>query len=382
VTDLQPVVEPASSQWYDMLDAYERSAQVYDEEMDVTERDSDQWQFALGRAAAFRDLAQAIRDEHRVALEHAGLVDEAMTTSARSLYATEKRFGVSDIGGCRRYVQLLIEDAEFTDPRDGFLAAYIGTAVGSDLELDYIRLRNQNAIAQMPVQVPVEVMVDGEVFVVTIPGHPDLVEPAGSGDSVIDYKTKDGLGVVIREDGERKHKYQVTLYAKGLIEKGVLSDKPRLALVYVDRSGAEERPHVVEWEYDEAIYEEAVEWLSDVVSATHHGEEASKDMPRQWCESYCPMFTRCRGDDTDVEGAIRNPEILAKIDLYDEARAEEKRWEKIKKAAGAELQGIAGHTPDGRTFRWVHVNETKVPTYVRRAYDMITLTKAKKGGTK
>lgn len=377
MTDLKPIIEPETSHWRDLLDAYERSAQVYVEEADTLDP-GKQRDMTLHYAVQHKAEADRIREEHRVALAHEGLVDQAMAESERSLYAQEKRFGVSDIGGCRRYVQFLIEDEPFSDPRGDFLAAYIGTEVGRGLERDYVALRNPHALTQMTVTVPIEVVVEGEVFQINLPGHPDEVEPAEHGNVVNDYKTKDGLGVVIREDGEHKHKFQVTLYAKALIRDGVITDKARLAITYVDRSGAEQEPHVVEWDYDEAIYEEAVEWLSDVIYAVHMKEEASRDMPRQWCESYCPFFTVCRGRDTDVEGVITDPYILATIEHYDTARAEITALESVKKAAAAELKGVAGHLADGRVLRWVHVNETKIETYTRRAYEKIDLTRPKR----
>jgi hypothetical protein len=701
---LNPVVEPKSDHWSHLIDAYERSAQVYREEIDTLDDGDERIDELTNIEVDFRSAAAALRSEHRVGLAHLGLVDEAMSTSARTLYASEKRFGVSDIGGCRRYVQFLIDDEDFTDPRGEFLAAYVGTAVGDHLEQDYIRMRNPHARAQMDVLVPVEVVVDGEVFVLEIPGHPDLVEPREHGNTVVDYKglaldtpiptpagwstmgdlsvgdevfdldgsvvevtatsqvknigcyrvtfanghsivcdeehlwlaqeglhgdpsvvevrhlhpgmyvptnapldtastdlvldpwmlgywlgngakaasmvsthrddveevaqialaldyiglirhdkrskaatvslgggggrfihglralgieeakrvpdeylrasepqrlailqglmdsdgywnptrgravfttttrdladdvaelarslgqrvqthshpstgygltveahivewtptinpfrlhrkadpvrlaqpgsmsrawvhkiesveriesvptrcisvdsptstylcgsamipthnTKDGLGVVIREDGQRKHKYQITLYAKGLIRAGVIDENARLALVYYDRSGHDEAPHTVEWDYDESIYEEAVAWLSDVIYAKVHGEEAEKDQPRAWCEAFCPMFTICRTGDTDVTGIIRDPDQLAAIALYDEAHQRELAAKKDKAAAAAELQGVAGHTPDGGQWRWVHVGDTKIEAHTRRGYERVSWTRPKK----
>lgn len=374
---LQPVVEPNDSTWRGLLDAYERSGEVYRSEWEMLDKKDPNRKAVAARGQEFFDAADALREEHRVALAYEGLVDEAMSTSERSLYAQGKRFGVSDIGGCRRYVQFLIDDEEFSDPRADFLAAYVGTAVGTKLEDDYIALRNPHAISQMTITVPIEVIVDGEVFTISVPGHPDLVEPAEHGNAVHDEKTKDGLGVVIRENGEQKHKIQLSLYAHALIGMGVITKDARLALVYYDRSGAEQTPHVVEWTYDEAIYEEAVAWLSDVVYAQVHGEEASKDMPMHFCESFCPMFSKCRGTETDVQGVIRDPHILHAIEVYDEAHEREKAAAKDKKAAAAELRGIAGHTPNGGMWRWITVGESKIEPHVRRGYERVSWTKPK-----
>ncbi|MET0819649.1 MAG: PD-(D/E)XK nuclease family protein, partial [Aeromicrobium sp.] len=215
------MVEPTDSGILALHDAYLRSSYVDLSELEPMDREDARWDEVYARHVEFDDAAAALHREHRTLFDHVGLVDEAMSTSARSLYAQGKRFGVSDIGGCRRYVQFLIDDEEFTDPRGEFLAAYVGTAVGDHLEQDFWGLRNPKAKAQSDVVVPVEVVVDGEVFVISIPGHPDVVEDRKHGNRVIDYKTKDGLGVAIHEDGELKHKFQITLYAKGLIVQGV-----------------------------------------------------------------------------------------------------------------------------------------------------------------
>jgi hypothetical protein len=377
VTGLIPVVEPASSSVLDLHDALMRSAEVYRSELETLADSDPRVAEVWARREEFLNEADELAEQHRILFAHAGLIDQSMNTSARSLYAQDKRFGVSDIGGCRSYVQRLIRNEAFTEPREDFLAAYVGTAVGDHLEKDYIRLRNEHARAQMEVVVPIEVVLDGEVFEIMLPGHPDIVEPLEHGNTVIDYKTKDGLGVVIREDGELKHKFQVTLYAKALIRAGIIDENATLALVYYDRAGKDQQPHAVQWTYDEAMYEEAVAWLADVIYAEHNGEEASRDMPRQWCESFCPFFTACRGEDTDVEGVIRDEHLLTTIALYEEAREAESAAKKLKESAAAELRGLGGKLPDGRSFRWVHVNETKIEGYVRRAYDTLNLPKKK-----
>ena len=295
----------------------------------------------------------------------AGMVDERMSGSDRSLYAASKRIGVSDIGGCHEYARRLIADEDFTDPRTDYLAAFVGTAIGRELEDAYIA-RFPTARAQMAITVPIDVLG----YRINLPGHPDIVDT--DNDRLIDFKTKERLAVIRRLGYEEKHLFQVALYAHALIQTGDLTEHCTVALAYYDRSGVDQEPHVYEFSYDPAIYEAAVAWLEEVIQAQIDEEEASKDMPRDWCASYCPYFTSCRGLDTDVTGLIEDEHILSTIDLYLEAHAAEKDAAALKKSAAAELRGVAGQTGT-HTLRWIHINETEIPATKRSGYDRIDL---------
>lgn len=294
-----------------------------------------------------------------------GLIDEAMDNSARSLYAQDKKIGASDIGGCREYVRRLIADEPFSDPRKSFMAAFMGTAFGDHLEQAYVR-RHPGALTQ--VDVTVDLDLNG--FRLSIPGHPDIVDPALN--IIYDGKTKNALGVIRKAERERKHQYQLTLYAKACIDKGLLTEDCTLALAYYDRSGVEQEPHIFEWAYDPAILDEAIDWLNDVVYALAQGEEASKDMPRDWCWAYCPYATSCRGGDTDVEGLIEDEQLVTAIDLYKDALARESQAKRDKEAAKKELLGIGGRTKKW-VLRWVHVNASERQAYTVREHDKIDI---------
>lgn len=318
------------------------------------------------------ELAEALTLS--VKAEVAGLVHQAMTESERSLYASSKKIGVSDIGGCHEYVRRLIIDDDFTDEQDSHMPAWVGTAVGVQFEQDWLRYRNPHAMVQSEVVVPIDI----EGYRLNLVGHPDIIEPLHHGNRVIDGKTKNGLSVVRKEGAERKHKFQVTMYAAAAIILGLIDDNATLALVYWDRSGADgDEPYVEEWQYDPALLEEAQDWLRDVIYALVNGEEASKDKPRQWCYSYCPFATACRGGDTDVEGAIVDEEILVAIRTYLDAKARASVAEREKKAAASVLKGLSGITPDGATLRSTWVNETDVPASHRRGYWKLDLQPAK-----
>lgn len=309
-----------------------------------------------------------------LAKEVQATIHEAMETSERSQWAADSKIGVSDIGHCREYVRRMIAGEEFTDPQTDYTAAFLGTAVGDHVEKAYAA-RHPEVMVQQAVTVALTI---GD-YVLRLPGHPDLVKPPsvdGEPGQVVDFKTKNGLDVVRRTGPSLKERFQPTLYAKALIDDGVLEAENTIcSLVYIDRSGMEPEPHVVSWWYDEAIVAEAQEWLSDSVYALAHGEEASKDKPRDWCFSYCPFATGCRGEDTDVTGLLEDPEALEAIDLYVAAQAQIREAEKVKDKAKAALVGRSGRTRT-HTLRWVDVGPTRV-SYERRGYSKLDIRTVK-----
>jgi len=318
-----------------------------------------------------------------VALMVAGLIGESSESTERSLYAHERKIGVSDIGGCREYARRLITDVPFSDPRTSFMPAFMGTAFGKEFEAAF-QQRWPQAETQLSITVPITVRwVDengSHSILLNLPGHPDIVID----DMILDGKTKDGLGVVRKEatkdGGLQQNKFQITLYAHALIEQGRLSPDCTLALVYYDRSGVEEEPFVVAWKYDPEILAAAEQWLGDVFYgvANEKDTEYLKDKPRAFCESYCPYFSDCRsGDGTDVEGLLEEPDIVSAIEVYREAHEDEKDAKKRKQDAVAALKGISGHTTAGDTLRWIHVNETTIPETRRGAYERIDLRRRK-----
>lgn len=297
--------------------------------------------------------------------------DATMRMSDRSAYAASNRLGVSDIGGCREFVRRTIIDEPFSDEQSDFAPAFMGTAIGALAEKAMVLHGGVEGI-QTQVSVTVELRIGNHVL--RIPGHPDLVIPKVA---VWDFKTVDGLGVTRREGPKDRQWFQVMLYAKALIEQGLLPADCWVTLVFIDRSGSEPEPLVFSKRFDVSIIAAAEEWMSDVVYALEHGEMTSRDQPRSWCEKVCPRYTACRQPDTDVEGVIDNDLVRDAVKVYQRALAEEKRAAKDKKSAVSALKNIAGVVPDENgepwTLRWIHVNESDVPGYTRASYDRIHL---------
>lgn len=276
-------------------------------------------------------------DAQRIALETQRTIERAMDESERSLWARDKRIGVSDIGHCREYVRRMLTQQPFSDEQNKFrLAALVGTAVGDHVE-DAVVTQEPGRWTK---QAEVVVRLRWKDVEIRLPGHPDLFNE----DEVRDYKTRNGLGVVRRGGPSQQERYQLSLYARALIESGRAHEGIRCSLIYIDRSGAETLPHVETWIYDPAEAQQAEEWLGDVLYAVAHGEEASRDRERSWCYACCPFASACRGEDTDAEGLIEDPEIVKAVQAYVAAAELEKQAKADKAAARAALVGISGST--------------------------------------
>lgn len=113
------------------------------------------------------------------------------------------------------------------------------------------------------------------------------------------------------------------------------------------------------------VIEQATEWLDDVLYAVRHGEEASKDRPRIWCEDYCPFFTSCRVGEIEVE-QITDPRLAAMVDTLGEARSRAKTDKQLIEELVKGDRPLAGLT--GRTERfqivskWIN-SEKQTPHY-------------------
>jgi len=299
-------------------------------------------------------------------------IQDASNFSARTLQGSQEfRVGVSDLGFCSERVRRVL-DHQVPDETDS-LEAFIGTAIGDHVEQAYL--------AQFPdaiVQSEVEIELHGESGrTYRITGHPDLIHE----DKLVDVKTVFGLEVVKRSGPSLSQQFQRHCYAKAAHEAGLFGDLPledvQVANVWIDRSGKTKEAHVHMEPYSEEVVDHAGQWLDDVVYAYIQQEEARKEPPRELCQNYCGFYTVCRAYDTDVEGLIRAPETLGAIDLYREGMELEKRGRQLKKEASVHLEGVQGSTGEV-TVRWVHVNESTVPSFTRQAYDKLDVRRIPK----
>ena len=291
-------------------------------------------------------------------------MQDASNFSARSLQSKGFRVGVSDLGFCSERVRRML-DQQVPEETD-VLEAFIGTAIGDHAEQAFLA-KYPDAIVQSEVQITLA-GESGRTFVIT--GHPDLIHE----NKLIDLKTVNGLEVVKRTGPSLSQQFQRHCYAKAAWEAGMFGDLPleevMVANVWIDRSGKTKEPYCHMEPYSEEVVEHAAQWLDDVVYAFLQQEEARKEPPRELCANYCGFYTVCRAYDTDVEGLIKDEETLTAVELYREGQALERRAKQLKKEASARLDGVQGSTGEVMV-RWVHVNESVVPSFTRSGYDKL-----------
>lgn len=293
--------------------------------------------------------------------------------SARTQQAASFHLGVSDIGHCQEFARRIIVGEPESDPRNprGVFAAFIGTALGDAIEKALAR-EHPTWIFQTTVRFPIP--SGGEVQ-----GHPDIVIPPGDPDypqGVWDLKSVNGFDSRRRYGQSRQQRWQVAMYVAALIADGVLDATQPIFMgdVYIDRSGEEVEPFVLLEEYDPEILHEIDDWIEDVKYAVIHGEEAQREPSREFCASWCPRFTACRGGDTDVSGLIEDEEIVAAAHAYIEASAAEAEAKRRKTKASIVLH----RAPEGGStgeiqFRWVTVGGGEVH-YTRQSYQKLSIS--------
>lgn len=293
--------------------------------------------------------------------------------SDRTMQSKEFRVGVSDLGFCSERTRRML-DRQVPEDSD-VLAAFIGTAIGDHAEQAIAAHFGGEVITQAEVQIELK----GEERVFNIGGHPDVILPEEN--LLLDGKTTYGLNVVRKNGPSMQQQFQRHCYAKGAWEAGYFGDTPLEDVLvgnfWIDRSAKEKAVHVDVEPYSEDVVDQAGQWLDDVVYAYLQQEEARKEPPREMCAAVCGFFTVCRAYDTDVEGLIEDRELLGAIDLYREGQELEKRGRALKKEASAHLDGVSGSTREVMV-RWVHVNESQVPTFTRAAYDKLEVRKIPK----
>lgn len=263
--------------------------------------------------------------------------------SARSQQAVSGFIGPSDMV-CRERARNIVVGTPMTD-RNASSAAIIGTFIHQGLE----RARNATH-PHLLQEVEVEIELPNGA---TILGHADEVDPVEN--SVTDFKTVGDLAYRRRMGAEESHIRQVHLYALGLVQAGILQPNPIVRLCYIDRSGAENVPFVYQQFFDEDVIRVADDWVTDVIYAVQHNEEASKDWPREMCRRFCPYYQSCRTDELQGEALLGETAVAART--YLEAHREEAERRKVKEQARERLVGAEGFTEDGIAVRWVTVQK-------------------------
>lgn len=309
-------------------------------------------------------------------------IQNAANGTARSAQAAEFRLGMSNIGHCQQAAVYMIKQTPATDVRDKS-AAFFGTVAGEALE------------NQLQIDHPGWLFQEEGVFAIPSGGelgaHIDIVIPATEGvtpeqflaskaegyegpelfiQGIWDLKSKDKLDVIKKYGPSKQQVFQVSGYAAAMIDKGVLDGTKPIWIsdVYFDRSGAQHEAYSFGWFYDPAVLNEIDDWIHDLKYAVVNNTEALKEKPREWCWSYCEYATLCRGNDTDAEGLIEDPEILAAVSTYAEAQKAETAAKKLKETLKLSIPAHLSGTTGTHTVRWVEVGATVVKESIRPAY--------------
>jgi hypothetical protein len=311
-------------------------------------------------------------EEAALAEEVRAAVNLFSTSSERSEQDKAFIIGPSNIGYCSERLRRQLDRQVPEDPID-WNKAFIGTAIG-----DYLEQAMKAANPDLVTQVDMTVQLHGDRYHYEIPGHADVLDPVRG--LLLDAKAKDGLEYVRRQkEPDRGYQYQRHLYALGAFQNGLF---PNHALedvtvgnIYYDRSGRDPVPHVQLEPFSHEVIRDAVWWLEEVIDTFIAGEEASKEPPREVCQTTCGFFSKCRAYDTDVEGLIKDTRHLEAIDLYLDGQDLKRQGTRMMDQAKARLVGVEGHTPD-ITLRWTLVNGGE-RHYVQDDYLKMGITKRK-----
>jgi hypothetical protein len=295
-------------------------------------------------------------------------------TRDRSLQTKDYRLGVSDLGGCHNYAALLTKQTPFSDsPSRG--AAMLGTFIHAG-----VAEAMRHADPDLLIEHEVEITLPNGVELL---GHADRIDRAEN--SVTDDKTVDRLGDVRRAGPTQQQEWQVTLYALGAVQQGLLDGAKPITcrLVWWDRSGKDDLPHVWQTTYPtmadlERAVQPAVEWLDDVIYAVKEGEDASRDKPVDWCASSCPYYSVCRvADLPEVEELITDESVVRAVESYRAGLELAKEADSLKESGKSVFDGISGmvRTEDGSTFRlrWITIAGKTVKEHERLPYRRLDL---------
>jgi hypothetical protein len=323
-------------------------------------------------------------------------IQDASNGTERSAQQQAFRLGASNIGHCQQAAVFMIKQTPPTDVRDKS-AAFFGTVAGDAIEKQ-MKLRHPDWLFQTD-------------LVFTIPSggdlgaHADIIRPADACVTVAEFeaneaarkealaridageqgvtvpeklyvqgvddlKSKDKLDVIKKYGPSKQQVFQLTIYASAAIDAGLLDPTQpiRLADVYFDRSGAQHEAYTFGWWYDPAVLLEIDDWIHDTKYAVINNSEASKDKPREWCWNWCEYATLCRGNDTDVEGLIEDPEILSAVDLYAQGLEHERTGKKLKDVAKLSIPAQLSGSTGTHNVRWVEIGPTVVQESVRAGY--------------
>lgn len=351
--------------------------------------------------------------------EVAAAIQNAANGTDRSAQQQAFRLGMSNIGHCQQAAVYMIRQTPPSDERKK-TAAFFGTVAGAAIEAQ-LKLQHpgwlfqSEAIFKIPsggelgshpdIAIPDREGVSEEEFLANAKARKEALARIAAGEEgvevpeqvyvqgVWDLKSKDKLDVVKKYGPSRQQVFQLTGYASALTTTPLLMDPatgevtadPEIGIpmvdangeptgetvldpnkpiwitdVYFDRSGAQDEAYSFGWWYDPNVLREIDDWITDTKYAVVTDTDALKEKPREWCWSWCEYATLCRGNDTDVEGLIEDPEILASINLYAEGLDLSREGDKRKKIAKLTIPDRLSGSTGTHNVRWIEVGPTEL----------------------
>lgn len=265
------------------------------------------------------------------------------------------QLGPSELGQCREYIRNVMvgtprQESEPIWPA----AAAVGTLLGDYLE---------RAVCDYDPDARREVLVTTELpSGVKVSGHADIVLPARN--AVWDGKSKPRIHDVEKYGPSENYFIQISVYALGLVQAGVLQEGCTATLVYLARSGLDEHAvtYTIKWDEIQAYVSLAVQRLDEVLDAQEEFEatgdtaplHALRDKTPQFCyhkRVMCPFRDACwKGSPnypTDPKMKIEDPELAAHARAYLDSKEAEQAARSTKEQARDALVDINGITDDG-----------------------------------
>jgi CRISPR/Cas system-associated exonuclease Cas4 (RecB family) len=264
--------------------------------------------------------------------------------------STQVQVGPSELGGCRRKVWYRLNDQPETNENELKLAAIMGTAIHATIE-EALELADPTGE---------KYVVETEVEYNGMKAHIDLWIPE-TGD-VVDWKTVKVKNLSYFPSTQQRWQVQVYGY---LLEKSGKGKPRNVNLVAIARDGDERDIRIHTEEYNPAIAEEALNWLSAIKEST---EVPEPEKDANFCKSYCKYYDAtgemgCVGLKKErikeAEVVIDDPQADKNALLYLQLDEQIKKLTAQKDSMKAALEGFAGTTHSGVNITWSTVAGAK-----------------------
>lgn len=294
-------------------------------------------------------------------------------TTARLLLEWDKRrarsqqrdLGMSEVGGCQRRAGYRLAGVEPSND-GGSMRAVMGTAIHASVASAFTELQAAGLL-------PTGDMVETEVRFAGILGHLDRYRRHLK--RVVDTKTCDSrrLGRIKLHGPDQQEVWQVSLYAAGLITRGV--PVREVALDYIARDTGADYLWVAP--FDPQQVRDAMAWLDMVRTSQVHELHRDYAPDSEHCKG-CPFQLLCWGEpppDRDPRVVLfhENPDAEYWARVLAEARAAKSEAEALEKEAKGALDAINPGTSDlvdvgmEQLLRWKRGSQTRLDGDMVRA---------------